>query len=237
MIIYLQSLKIYLWEIKMSSIQYNQNIDISIPVESASLFGNLFIPNNATGIVVFVHGSGSSRFSKRNRYVATRLNESGLATLLFDLLTEEEEQIDNVTRELRFNISLLAKRLIVVTDWILSNPALNQLKIGYFGASTGAAAALIAAANRVDDIHAVVSRGGRADLADESLDFVKAPTLLIVGSLDDIVIQMNEQAKDKMIKAKIKKLSIVDGATHLFEEPGKLDEVVVLARDWFLKYF
>lgn len=220
----------------MSSIQYNQNIDVSIPVESTALFGNLFIPNNATGMVVFVHGSGSSRFSKRNRYVATRLNESGLATLLFDLLTEEEEQIDNLTRELRFNIPLLAKRLMVVTDWILSNPALNQLKIGYFGASTGAAAALIAAANRADDIHAVVSRGGRADLADESLGFVEAPTLLIVGSLDDIVIEMNEQAKYKMVKTKIKKLIIIDGATHLFEEPGKLDEVVVLARDWFLKY-
>ncbi len=220
----------------MPSIQYNQNIDVSIPVKSTALYGNLFIPDNATGIVVFVHGSGSSRFSKRNRYVAERLNQSGLATLLFDLLTEDEEQIDNITREFRFNIPLLATRLITVTDWILSNSSLTKLKIGYFGASTGAAAALIAAANRIDNIHAVVSRGGRADLADESLAFVEAPTLLIVGSLDDSVIQMNIEAKDKMIKTKIKKLTIVNGATHLFEEPGKLDEVVELARDWFLKY-
>lgn len=221
----------------MTNITYNQEMNVRIPVESITLFGNLYVPKNAIGIVVFAHGSGSSRFSTRNKYVAKCLNESGLATLLFDLLTTDEEPIDNITREFRFNIPLLSVRLVGVTDWILSNPTLNRLKIGYFGASTGAAAALIAAASRAKHIDAVVSRGGRADLADESLAFVEAPTLLIVGSLDDIVIQMNQEAKDKMTKAKIKKLTIVEGATHLFEEPGKLDEVMMLTRDWFLKYF
>lgn len=223
-------------ENNVNSIKYYLGLDISIRLKSIELFGHCNVPKNSTSIVIFVHGSGSSRFSKRNKYVAEQLNHNGIGTLLFDLLTEEEEKIDNVTSEFRFNIPLLAERLIDVTDWLLKQSELKHLRIGYFGASTGAAAALIAAANRTDDIHAVVSRGGRADLADESLAFVKAPTLLIVGGLDEIVIQMNEQAKDKMIKTKIKKLTIVDGATHLFEEPGKLDEVVVLARDWFLKY-
>lgn len=221
----------------MLSIKYNQNVDIRIPLESTILFGNLYLPQNAAGIVVFVHGSGSSRFSTRNKYVAECLNQSGLATLLFDLLTEDEEKIDNITREFRFNIPLLAERLISVTDWMLTQPKLNHLKIGYFGASTGAAAALIAAAKRPRVIHAVVSRGGRADLADESLSFVEAPTLLIVGSLDEVVIQLNTDAKNKMITARNKKMVIVEGASHLFEEPGKLDDVVELARVWFLKYF
>lgn len=223
-------------EQNVNSIKFYPGIDISIHLKSIELFGHCHVPKNATGIVVFVHGSGSSRLSKRNKYVAEKLNRCGIATLLFDLLTEDEEKIDTITSEFRFNIPLLAERLIEVTDWLLKQTELKQLKIGYFGASTGAAAALIAAGNRTDNVYAVVSRGGRADLANESLALVEAPTLLIVGSLDEMVIQMNNEAKDKMTKTKIKKLIIVDGATHLFEEPGKLDEVVTLARDWFLKY-
>lgn len=221
----------------MNSIKYDLGLDISIRLKSIELFGHCYVPKNATGIVIFVHGSGSSRFSKRNKYVAEQLNHFDIATLLFDLLTEDEEKIDDITSEFRFNIPLLAERLIEVTDWLSKQTELKHLKIGYFGASTGAAAALIAAANRSRMIHAVVSRGGRPDLAGESLTFIEAPTLLIVGSLDEMVIQMNQEAKDKMIKAKIKKLTIVDGATHLFEEAGKLDDVVELTRDWFLKFF
>ncbi len=218
------------------TITHNQLLDIRLPLKSAALFGNLYVPQQATGIVLFVHGSGSSRFSKRNQYVAESLNQSGLATLLFDLLTEDEEKIDINTREFRFNIPLLGKRLIEVTDWVLAQPTLHNLKIGYFGSSTGAAAALIAAAHHQNVIDAVVSRGGRPDLADQALPLVKAPTLLIVGGLDDVVIELNQTAKNKMIHAKNKKITIVDGATHLFEEGGKLDEVVILANDWFLQY-
>ena len=220
----------------MSEIQYDNGLDVSMPIQSINLFGNLYVPKNTTGIVIFVHGSGSSRFSPRNKYVAEYLNRSGFATLLFDLLTEEEDQIDEVTSEFRFNIPLLAKRLIEVTNWVLSQAELKNLKIGYFGASTGAAAALISAANCPNDVDAVVSRGGRADLAAEALALVQAPTLLIVGGLDDLVIELNQEAKNKMHKAKIKQLSIIEGATHLFEEPGKLDEVTKLACDWFLKF-
>jgi dienelactone hydrolase len=218
------------------TIQFNHSLDVRMTLSSATLFGNLFVPKNAAGIVLFVHGSGSSRFSTRNRYVAEHLNQSGLATLLFDLLTDEEEKIDDITREFRFDIPMLAQRLIDATNWVLEQPELNSLKIGYFGASTGAAAALIAAAKHIKNIYAVVSRGGRPDLADAALGLVQAPTLLIVGSLDDTVIQLNKAAKNKMIHTPIKKLTIVDGATHLFEEPGKLDEVVILARDWFQQY-
>src|SRR3990167_6743015 len=154
------------------TITHNQLLDIRLPLKSAELFGNLYVPQQATGIVLFVHGSGSSRFSKRNQYVAQYLNHSGLATLLFDLLTEEEEKIDVITREFRFNIPLLGQRLIEITDWALTQPALQNLKIGYFGSSTGAAAALIAAAHHCDVIDAVVSRGGRPDLADQALPLV-----------------------------------------------------------------
>lgn len=219
----------------MTPIIPNQLLDIQLSLKSVELFGNLYVPHNAKAIILFVHGSGSSRFSKRNQYVATHLNHAGFATLLFDLLTTEEEQIDNITRELRFDISMLSKRLIEVTQWVLTQPALKNLKIGYFGASTGAAAALIAAAHHVDVVDAIVSRGGRPDLADQALPFVKAPTLFIVGSLDDVVITLNQDAKNKMSHKTITKLTIVDGATHLFEEPGKLEEVAILATNWFLK--
>lgn len=220
----------------MAPIIYNKLLDIQLPLKSATLFGNLYVPHDATGIILFVHGSGSSRFSKRNNQVAEHLNHSRFATLLFDLLTTEEEQLDNITRELRFNIPLLAKRLIEVTDWVLTQSELQNLKIGYFGSSTGAAAALIAATHHVDVIDAIVSRGGRPDLANQALPNVEAPTLFIVGGLDDVVIALNHDAKNKMSDTTIKKLTIVDGATHLFEEPGKLDEVVTLATDWFLQH-
>lgn len=220
----------------MTAITHNQLLDATLPLRSAELFGNLYVPQNATGIVIFAHGSGSGRFSPRNRSVAEQLNQANLATLLFDLLTQEEEQIDNITREWRFNIPLLAERFIQATDWVLAHPQLNHLKIGYFGASTGAAAALIAAAHHVNQVGAVVSRGGRPDLAEEKLHFVKAPTLFIVGSLDDVVIQLNEKAKANMPASTIKKLMLVEGATHLFEEAGKLNEVVKLTKQWFLQY-
>lgn len=209
-------------------------VDIKIPCNSIHLNGILQIPKNANGIVLFVHGSGSSRFSIRNQHVASVLNKANIATLLFDLLTPDEEEVDEFTREHRFNIELLASRLIAVTDWILQQSKTNYLSIGYFGASTGAGAALLAAAQRQNDIKAVVSRGGRPDLAKEALSRVKAPTLLIVGSHDEVVIEMNQNAMKEMHCTK--KLEIVSGATHLFEEAGTLDEVARLAKDWFLQY-
>ncbi|MEW5840688.1 alpha/beta hydrolase [Nitrososphaera sp.] len=204
------------------------------------LEGNLFLPPPRPpprGIVVFAHGSGSSRFSPRNRQVSEVLYQAGLATLLFDLLTAEEEAVDAYTMHLRFDIGLLARRLAGVTDWLVAenNQAVKDLAIGYFGASTGAAAALVAAAERPSYVKAVVSRGGRPDLAEGALGKVKAPTLLIVGSRDEPVIEMNRDAMAKMKKAECK-LVIVPGASHLFEEPGKLDEVARLARDWFLRH-
>ena len=208
--------------------------EILIRINSKSIYGNLEIPPKAKGLVIFAHGSGSSRFSTRNKYVAGILNKNNLGTLLFDLLTAEEEKIDNYTAEYRFNIELLAKRLIDVTDWLIKEPSLKSLKLGYFGASTGAAAALAAAAKRPNIIYAVVSRGGRPDLAMESLPEVKAPTLLIVGGNDFEVIELNRTAY-KNIPAK-KKLEIIPGATHLFEEPGALEEVARLSAEWFLKY-
>ena len=197
--------------------------------------GNLSIPKNPIGIVIFAHGSGSSRFSPRNRSVADFLNENHIATLLMDLLTEEEEKIDESTSEFRFNISLLAERLLQVTDWLLQNNETKSLPIGYFGASTGAAAALIAAARKKGAISAVVSRGGRPDLAKATLRQVSSPTLLIVGGLDSEVIEMNREALDPLKCTK--KLEIVPGATHLFEEPGCLKKVAWLAFEWFTKYF
>lgn len=204
---------------------------VSIPLDSIKMEGNLSIPDNATGIVVFAHGSGSSRLSPRNRFVAQQLQGKGLATLLFDLLTPEEERIDAVTAQLRFDIELLAIRLVAATDWLLQRPDTKHLDIGYFGASTGAAAALTAAALRPDNVKAVVSRGGRPDLTKEPLANVRSPTLLIVGGRDTPVIGMNEWALDRLRAEK--ELRIVPGATHLFEEPGKLEEIAVLAGEWF----
>lgn len=204
---------------------------------SVTLSGNLNIPPGAKGIVVFAHGSGSSRFSPRNRYVARVMQEAGLGTFLFDLLTPNEEEIDNVTRELRFNIPFLADRMVTVTKWLSGNDATSNLNVGYFGASTGGGAAIVAAARMKDDprIKAVVSRGGRPDLARASLRECTVPTLLLVGGRDDVVIDMNQDALDQLA-AKEKELRIIPGATHLFEEPGKLEEVARHARDWFVKY-
>src|SRR6266403_5756660 len=208
--------------------------EVSIPAGPATLEGNLTIPDDATVLVLFVHGSGSSRHSPRNQFVARILNEAGLATLLFDLLTQEEEAIDMQTRELRFNIHLLAERLVHATKWAKQQEETRDLRIGYFGSSTGGAAALVAAAEVPEDVGAVVSRGGRPDLADEALPKVQAPTLLIVGGNDDIVIELNEQARDQM-RCEVK-LEIVPGATHLFEEPGALEKVAKLASDWVVSH-
>lgn len=210
----------------------NQTRTVVIPARSVSLTGDLTVPPEATGMVVFAHGSGSSRLSPRNRQVAAALHESGLATLLFDLLTPEEEAVDAVTHRLRFDINLLSIRLADVTDWLMSNADTRSMRVGYFGASTGGAAALVAAALRPKAVHAVVSRGGRPDLAGRFLPLVQAPTLLIVGSGDPAVLALNEEALRKMNAAKTH-LAIVSGATHLFEEPGALEEVCRLARRWF----
>ena len=210
--------------------------------ETNILEGNLTIPNttiDAKGTVIFAHGSGSSRHSPRNQYVAQVLNNAGIATLLIDLLTKEEEKIDDITREHRFNIRLLARRLLISTDWLSQYPKLQNLSIGYFGASTGAAAALVAASERTNAISAIVSRGGRPDLAgQEVLNHIQSPTLLIVGENDKQVIQLNKQAFVQLSKLeKKKKLVIVPGATHLFEEAGTLEEVARLASGWFECFF
>jgi dienelactone hydrolase len=197
------------------------------------LEGIVSIPQDAKGIVLFVHGSGSSRNSPRNQYVAQTLQEAGLATLLFDLLTPEEEQVDLRTRHLRFDTNLLARRTAGVMEWLDLQPYAREFKIGLFGSSTGAAAALIAAAELPEKVEAVVSRGGRPDLANEALPKVKAPTLLIVGSHDEVVIELNEKALTQMKTGSEKKLVIVPGASHLFEEPGALEYAARLARDWF----
>lgn len=207
---------------------------VTIAIGPVFLAGELIIPGGARGVVLFAHGSGSSRMSPRNRYVAGVINQAGLATLLFDLLTEEEERIDMYTAELRFDIGLLAGRVIAATDWLGVNDSTVGMNIGIFGASTGAAAALVAAAEQPDKVQAVVSRGGRPDMAEASLSRVKAPTLLIVGGNDDVVIQLNEQALAQLRSEK--RLEIVPGATHLFEEPGTLEEVARLAAVWFTRY-
>ncbi len=208
--------------------------EVKIPVGNVVIEGNLNIPHNARGLVLFAHGSGSSRFSPRNQYVSKQFIDARIGTLLFDLLTSDEEQEDEVTAEYRFNISLLAKRLIAATEWLKKDLRANRLSYGYFGASTGAAAALIAAAKLPDDISAVVSRGGRPDLAADNLPKVVAPTLLLVGGLDIEVIELNRQAMAQMRAEK--KLVIIPGATHLFEEPGKLEEVAKISADWFTRY-
>lgn len=207
--------------------------DVAIPTPGASLPGSLVIPPGAVGIVAFAHGSGSSRFSRRNQQVAQALNDTGLATLLFDLLTADENTRDLVTAEYRFDIPLLARRLTDAVDWLASETATRALTIGLFGASTGAAAALIAAADRPHHVGAVVSRGGRPDLAGEALPRVLAPTLLIVGGWDTDVIALNERAAQRL--GCEHRIVVVPEATHLFEEPGKLDEVARLAGDWFVK--
>ena len=222
----------------------NEEQLVQVSVGQAILEGNLNIPKGSKGIVLFAHGSGSSRHSPRNKYVAEVLQDAGIATLLIDLLTEEEEEIDLQTRHLRFDIDLLARRLIGATDWLKQEQNLQSkdLSIGYFGASTGAAAALVAAAQRQKIIKAIVSRGGRPDLAgSENLSKVQAPTLLLVGGNDEPVIKMNEDAFKQLThledNEKKKKIVIVPGATHLFEEPGKLEEVAHLAKDWFQNTF
>jgi putative phosphoribosyl transferase len=209
-------------------------MEVEIQTESEFLFGNLTIPASATALVLFVHGSGSSRHSPRNQFVARTLNRAGLGTLLFDLLTPEEEARDIETREHRFNIGLLAARLVQTTRWTRKQEQTRDLRIGYFGSSTGGGAALVAAAEIPELIGAVVSRGGRPDLAGEALQRVRAPTLLIVGGNDDIVIELNEMARDRM-RCEVK-LEIVPDATHLFEEPGALDKVAKLASDWFVNH-
>jgi len=207
---------------------------VNVTAGSVTLEGNLTIPPGAKGIVLFAHGSGSSRHSPRNKKVAKSLNEIGLATLLIDLLTTEEEVIDNQTRELRFDITMLAERLQGATDWLTKNEQTKHLSIGYYGSSTGAGAALVAAPLCRDSVRAVVSRGGRPDLAGDSLDSVEAATLLIVGGLDQTVIGLNQLALEKLHSEK--KLEIVPGATHLFEEQGTLDQVTDLAGEWFVKH-
>ncbi len=207
-----------------------KKFDLDIPLSSVTLKGDLVIPENATGIVVFSHGSGSSRFSSRNRMVAELIQKQNIATFMFDLLTEEEDHIT----ENRFNIDLLANRLIETTQWLMENKDTKSLLVGYFGASTGAASALRAAAHFGKTIKAVVSRGGRPDLTIADLPLVTAPTLLIMGGLDVPVITMNKMAYDQL--ESIKDMKIIEGATHLFEEPGKLLEVADLAIDWYKKY-
>ena len=208
--------------------------EVHIPAGRANLAGNLNIPVNATALVLFAHGSGSSRHSPRNQFVARTLNDTGLATLLFDLLTPEEELVDTRTAELRFDIDLLAKRLVHATKWAKGQEQTRDLGIGYFGSSTGGGGALVAAAQLPNDVGAVVSRGGRPDLAGAALPKMQAPTLLIVGGQDDIVIELNEQARNQM-GCKVK-LEIIPGATHLFEEPGALEQVAKLASDWFINH-
>jgi pimeloyl-ACP methyl ester carboxylesterase len=207
---------------------------VQVPAGSVTLEGNLTVPEESRAIVLFAHGRGSSRHSPRNRYVARVLNEAKLATLLIDLLTLHEEVVDARTAQLRFDIDLLAERLVDATDWLTQFPDTKHLRIGYFGASTGAAAALAAAAVRPDAVRAIVSRGGRPDLTGAALTRVQAPTLLIVGEHDDQVVQLNRQALAQLRCEK--RLVIVPGATHLFEEPGALDEVARLARDWFQRH-
>ena len=208
--------------------------EVEIEAGRAVLSGNLIIPQKAVALVLFAHGSGSSRHSPRNLFVARTLNDAGLATLLFDLLTQEEEAMDMRTREHRFNIGLLAERLVHAARWAKQQKQTRDLRVGYFGSSTGGGAALVAAAELPQDVGAVVSRGGRPDLAGDALPKVQAPTLLIVGGNDDIVIELNEMARDQM-RCEVK-LEILPGATHLFEEPGALEKVASLASDWFVKH-
>ena len=204
--------------------------NVFIPLGSVTLEGRLEVPENADSIIIFSHGRGSSRFSPRNKYVAELLNEKGIATLLVDLLTSRE----SIANSARFDISLLTQRLAGVTHWIQAQPVFRNYHIGFFGASTGAASALGAASLMPGTVKAVVSRGGRPDLAFRALPLVKAPVLLITGSLDDEVTELNQQALERL--SCTKELVVIDGATHLFEEPGKLQEVAEIAGEWFRKH-
>jgi len=220
----------------MKSIPETEHAGITVPVGRAKLAADLSLPDRALGLVIFAHGSGSSRKSPRNRRVADVLNRGAVATILIDLLTAEEEMVDERTAELRFDIDLLTRRLTAITDWVGGQPDLKNLGIGYFGASTGAAAALAAAANRPQTVRAVVSRGGRPDLAGLELGRVLAPCLFIVGGNDTVVLRLNREAMAQLPRTTERKLEIIPGATHLFEEPGTLDLAAVLARDWFQKH-
>jgi len=217
------------WSMSMSL-----ELETAVRIPPVGLEGDLVLTPGAQGIVVFAHGSGSSRYSSRNRYVAGELQLGGLSTLLMDLLTEDEEEIDIRTRDLRFDIGLLADRLIQATAWLRTQPETSHLRMGLFGASTGGGAALVAAARRPETIAAVVSRGGRPDLAGPELGRVRCPTLLLVGSLDQLVIELNEVARRQMRADCV--LEIVSGATHLFEEPGTLDYVARRTKEWFRRY-
>src|SRR6266566_4561989 len=209
--------------------------EITIPVQDVHLGGELSLSKEASGLVVFAHGSGSSRHSPRNQFVARMLRESGVGTLLFDLMTAEEEQAEASTRHLRFDIPFLARRLVAATQWVLDEGTIRDISVGYFGSSTGAAAALVAAAEMPENINVVVSRGGRPDLAGDALERVRASTLLIVGGKDTAVISLNEEAYGRLECQKA--LRIVPGATHLFEEPGTLETVARMASEWFADHF
>jgi dienelactone hydrolase len=207
---------------------------VQIPIDSAVIEGNLTVPKGSKGLVLFAHGAGSSRHSKRNNFVAEELQEGGLGTLLIDLLTTDEKEIDRRTRQIRFNIDLLSERVIGAIDWLQNDSQTQDLEVGVFGSSTGAAAALIAGAERDQWVEAIVSRGGRVDMAKAYLDRVKAPTLCIVGGRDRQVLSLNRQALDQLTVTR--ELQVVEGAGHLFEEPGALERVAELSRDWFQKY-
>ncbi len=212
----------------------SESWEVRIPSGDITLSGELAIPKNGVGVVLFAHGSGSSRQSPRNQFVARTLRESGIATLLFDLLTPDEESEDALTGHLRFNIGLLAQRLVTATQWAANHPQGRRFGSGYFGASTGGAAALVAAASLGPGIDAVVSRGGRPDLAGDALARVESPTLLIVGERDELVLRLNEQAYAQLPGKK--ELAVIPRATHLFEEPGALEEVARLAAQWFRRF-
>jgi putative phosphoribosyl transferase len=207
--------------------------EVEVLAGDVRLGGTLAVPDGARGLVIFAHGSGSSRHSPRNRYVAYSLRLAGLGTLLFDLLTEEEEEEDEVTAALRFDIDFLARRLGQVTDWVFAHPGLSRMRVGYFGSSTGAAAALVAAADRPEAIASVVSRGGRPDLAGGALERVLAPTLFIVGGADDVVLELNQRALERLRAPKA--LEVIPGATHLFPERGALERVAEVAADWLTR--
>lgn len=215
----------------MATSQMVEPRPVRIEAGEVQLDGDLSIPNGAAGVVLFAHGSGSSRLSRRNRFVAGELNHERIATLLMDLLTTEEEQVDQYTAHLRFDIPMLAERLVAAMDWLSRLDQTRAFPLGLFGASTGAAAALVAAAAKPELVKAVVSRGGRPDLAEDALERVVAPTLLIVGGEDDVVIDLNRQAQRRM-RCEVQ-LKIIPGATHLFEEPGALEQVAALAEEWF----
>ena len=213
-----------------------ENFPVTVSAGSVDLAADVSLPHAARGLVVFAHGSGSSRHSPRNRFVAEVINQGGVGTMLIDLLTAEEEVVDSQTAGLRFDIPLLGERLGAITDWVGQQRRFAHLSLGYFGASTGAAAALLAAAERPTVVRAVVSRGGRPDLAGPALPQVLAPTLFIVGGEDGVVLDLNREAMAQLPRHTKKKLEVIPGATHLFEEPGTLDQVAMLATAWFREY-